>query len=281
MDKIIIEDLEVFAHHGVMAEENVLGQKFLLSATLHLDLHHAGIWDDLSATINYAVVCREITDLMKEQQYQLIETVGESIAEFLLEKYHQLKSIKLCIKKPWAPIGLPLSFVAVEITRAWHTVYIAFGSNLGDRLAYIQGGIDALGKEPGCYVDKVSEVVNTKPYGGVAQDDFLNGVLRLRTLLTPKELLEKLQEIENRYGRKREEAVRWGPRTLDLDIILYDDIMVNENQLIIPHIDFENRPFVLEPLLEIAPGLRHPATGILLRDILGRRDSNPIGFKSC
>ena len=88
------------------------------------------------------------------------------------------------------------------------------------------------------------------------QGDFLNGCLCIETLFTPGELLCKLHEIEAATGRVRE--IHWGPRTLDLDIIFYDDLVYEDDELIIPHVDMENRRFVLEPMAEIAPNLRHP-----------------------
>ena len=98
--------------------------------------------------------------------------------------------------------------------------------------------------------------MTTEPYGGVEQDDFLNACLLLKTLLSPEELLERLHEIEK--GAHRERIVRWGPRTLDLDILLYDDLVMENEDLIIPHIEIHLREFVLKPLSEIAPNIRHP-----------------------
>ena len=100
----------------------------------------------------------------------------------LLSELPLLKKITLRIEKPWAPVGLPLDTVAVEITRSWHTAYVAFGSNLGDKKKYLDNGIQGLKDTPGCEVEAVSKFLVTEPYGGVEQDEFLNGVLRLRTL---------------------------------------------------------------------------------------------------
>lgn len=96
----------------------------------------------------------------------------------------------------------------------------------------------------------------TEPYGGVEQDDFLNACLILKTLISPEELLEKLHEIEKEAHRER--IIRWGPRTLDLDILLYDDLVMENDELIIPHVEMHMRDFVLKPLSEIAPNVRHP-----------------------
>jgi len=105
-------------------------------------------------------------------------------------------------------------------------------------------------------VVKIADVITTKPYGVEEQPDFLNSVIEIKTLLSPQELLDTLHEIENQAGRER--TLRWGPRTLDLDIIFYDDLVMETETLIIPHVDMENREFVLEPMVQLAPWKRHP-----------------------
>lgn len=100
--------------------------------------------------------------------------------------------------------------------------------------------------------------METLPYGVVEQDNFVNGIIEIRTLLAPEELLQELHRIEQMEGRERK--LHWGPRTLDLDIIFYDDLVYDSEDLMIPHIDMENRYFVLKPLSELAPNFRHPIT---------------------
>ncbi len=221
MDEIIIENLEVYANHGVFKEENVLGQKFVVSAVLFTSLRAAGLSGDLSVSTHYGEVAQFITKFMKENTFQLIETVAEHLAEQLLLNFKNLEKVTLQIKKPWAPIGLPLENVSVKITRGWHQAYIALGSNMGDKRKYLEEAVEALKKETTCEVTKVSDFITTKPVGYIEQDDFLNGCLELRTLLSPEELLSLLHRIEQAAKRKR--TLHWGPRTLDLDIIFYDD----------------------------------------------------------
>lgn len=256
MDKIHIKNLEVFARHGVFPEENVLGQKFVVSAVLYTSTREAGRTDDLAKSIHYGEVSRFITEFMEQNTFQLLETAAERLAEELLLNTERLEKIRLEIKKPWAPVGLPLETVSVEIERGWHTAYIALGSNLGDKEANLRLGVEGLRSTRGCRVEAVSDFLVTAPYGGVEQDDFLNGAMKIRTLLTPHELLERLHEIEQEA--KRERVVRWGPRTLDLDILLYDDLILDEEELHIPHIEMYKRDFVLKPLCQIAPYARHP-----------------------
>ena len=256
MDKIHIKNLEVFAKHGVFPEENVLGQKFVISAVLYASTREAGKTDDLTKSIHYGEVSQFITEFMKQNTFKLLETAAERLAEELLLKTEHLEKVCLEIKKPWAPVGLPLETVSVEIERGWHTAYIALGANLGDKEANLRLGVEALRATKGCQVLAVSDFLVTEPYGGVEQDDFLNGAMKIRTLLTPHELLERLHEIEQEA--KRERVVRWGPRTLDLDILLYDDLILDEEELHIPHIEMYKRDFVLKPLCQIAPYVRHP-----------------------
>lgn len=266
LDQIKIKDLEVFANHGVFPEENTLGQKFLVSATLYTDTREAGKTDDLTASIHYGEASAFITEFLKVHTYQLLERAAEELAEAMLLEIPGLEKIELEIKKPWAPIGLPLDTVSVQITRSWHTVYIALGSNIGDSESYLSEAVSKIGNLPTSDILKVSSYLVTAPYGVTDQPDFLNACLSLRTLLYPEELLKELNRIEQEAGRERK--IHWGPRTLDLDIILYDDLVVEEEHLCIPHVEMHKRTFVLEPLAEIAPYKRHPVYGKTVRELL-------------
>lgn len=255
-DEIRITDLECFAFHGVFPEETRLGQKFLVSLTMYLDTGRAGRTDELEHSVNYGDVSAFIVDYMKVHTFRLIEAAAEHLAEALLLRFPLLQGVALELAKPWAPVHQHLKNVSVSITRFWHTAYIALGSNIGHRDAYLDMAIRQLKETPGCDVTKVSSRYNTPPYGGVPQEDFLNACLCLRTLLSPQQLLDRLHEIEAAAGRKR--LIHWGPRTLDLDILLYDDLIYESPQLLIPHVEMHLRDFVLKPLAEIAPYARHP-----------------------
>ena len=120
MDQIRIEQLEVFAKHGAIPEENVLGQKFLVSAVLFTDTRKAGRNDQLDQTISYGRASKFMERYLREHTFQLIESAAEKLAEELLLMYpDSLKSVELEIRKPWAPIGIPLQYVSVRLTRGW------------------------------------------------------------------------------------------------------------------------------------------------------------------
>ena len=266
MDTITIRKLEVFANHGVYPEENVLGQKFVITAVLHTDTRKAGMTDDLAYSVNYGEVSHFIQAFVTGHTWKLLESVAEQLAQALLLEYPLVRQVDLEIQKPWAPIGLPLETASVAITRGWHTAYIALGSNMGDKQGYLDMAVDRLNAREDCQVRQVSGYLVTAPYGGVEQDDFLNGALELRTLLDPEALLEVLHEIEQEANRVRQ--IRWGPRTLDLDILLYDDLVLDTPSLQIPHIELHLRDFVLIPMAQIAPWKRHPLTGQTMRQML-------------
>lgn len=271
LDEIRIEDLEVFANHGVFPEENVLGQKFLVSAVLYTDTRRAGRTDDLTASIHYGEVCAFIDRYLREHTFKLLERAAESLAEELLLNTQNLRKVRIEIKKPWAPVGLPLKTVSVSIEREWHDVIIALGSNMGDREGYLNGAVEKLNAVRGCRVKKVSDFIETPPYGVTDQEDFLNGCLEMETLMYPHELLDELHRIEKEAGRER--IIRWGPRTLDLDIIFYDDMIQQDDDLCIPHVEMHKRDFVLKPLCGIAPYKRHPVTGKTVKEMLDEVNS--------
>lgn len=259
MDKIKITNLKVFAHHGVFPEETRDGQDFYVNAVLYLDCRAAGRTDDLDKSINYGEASHFITEFLQQHTYQLIEAAAEHLAEAMLLAMPLLERVEIELCKPHAPIGLPFENVSVTIERGWHQVYLAVGSNMGEKEDYITKGIEALRETSGITVQKISDMIVTKPYGGVEQDDFVNGAIAIKTLLTPHELLDRLHEIEAEAGRER--LVHWGPRTLDLDIIFYDKLVYEDDTLIIPHVDMANRTFVLEPLMQLCPNYRHPMLG--------------------
>ncbi|UNC92960.1 2-amino-4-hydroxy-6-hydroxymethyldihydropteridine diphosphokinase [Candidatus Contubernalis alkaliaceticus] len=149
-------------------------------------------------------------------------------------------------------------------------VYLGLGTNLGHKQENLEKALDILGSHQGFRVLKISSFYETDPVGYEEQDKFLNAVVVGETLLSPYELLDFCHEIENALKRVR--SIRWGPRTIDVDILMYDSLeIMDEPLLIIPHPRMVEREFVLEPLAEIAPEAVHPGTGksiaVLLREL--------------
>ncbi len=138
------------------------------------------------------------------------------------------------------------------------SAFVALGSNLGDRLAHLKKALARLKEIPQTRLVRVSSWYETPPAGGPAQRDYLNGTVELATRLTPHELLLQLQKTERELGRPRKH-VRWGPRAIDLDILSYNNLILETENLSIPHPRMHKRAFVLEPLIEIAPNWIHPA----------------------
>ncbi len=271
-DIIEIKDLIVFANHGVLPEEKKMGQKFSISMRLHIDTAEAARTDDINKAVNYSEVCAFVTEFTKQNSCKLIETAADNIAHALLMCYPSVSEVRITLKKPWAPIGLPLDSVAVEVSRKRSTAYIGVGSNMGDRRGYLDFAAAALDMSDGCKVCAVAEYIETEPYGGVAQDKFLNSCICIETILNPFELLALLHDIENEAGRTRE--VRWGPRTLDLDILLYDDAVICTDTLVIPHPEMTKREFVLAPLAQIAPYAYNPVAKDYAVNLLERIRNN-------
>ena len=256
MDKIHTKDLEIIGFHGAIPEEKVLGQKFVLSFELDVDLRQAGKNDDLTKTVHYGELAQKVEEEFTKTSYDLIEKAAEEICEFVLLNYPLVKKVKLLLKKPWAPTRKHVEYVAVEIERKWNKVYIAAGSNLGDKEETLKEAIYIIDKRKDCVVTKVSNFYTTDPVGYEDQDQFVNCVFEINTLQTPSELMDTLLEVEKDF--KRERIIRWGPRTLDLDIIFYDDIISYDEHILIPHPRAHERQFVMKPMCDINPYYVHP-----------------------
>lgn len=256
MDCIEIRELEVYCHHGVFKEENVLGQKFLISIILYTDTKMAGVSDDLEQSVDYAKVSYFVKERMEEKNFKLIEAAAEYVAEKVLLSFPLIQRIKVEIKKPWAPILLPLETVSVTIVRGWTKVYLSVGSNMGNREEHLQKALERLQQERTIRGIRVSDWIETEPYGYLKQDSFLNAAVELETIESPDSLLKLLQRIEAEGGRER--TIHWGPRTIDLDIVLFGDVIMQTETLTIPHREMHLREFVLRPLAQLAPWVSHP-----------------------
>ena len=267
-DEIRIEGLEVFAHHGVFPEETKLGQRFFVNVVLYTDTREAGKKDDMALSTDYGRVCMEIHAFLTSHTYKLLEGAAEYLAEHLLCRFPFIEELELEIRKPSAPVPLPFASVSVTVTRGWKRAVIACGSNMGDKENYIREASRKIEEDEKCRLISSSDLIVAKPYGGVEQDDFINGAFLIETLYEPEELLAFLNRLEAEAGRER--IIHWGPRTLDLDIIFYEDDVIRTDKLTVPHADMHNRSFVLLPLVQIAPQWVHPVYRKTAAELLGR-----------
>lgn len=147
------------------------------------------------------------------------------------------------------------------------TAFLGLGSNLGDRIDFLQRAVDLLDADPKVHVDAVSTVYETEPVGEPEQEPFLNLAVRVRTRRSPRRLLHLCHEVEEALGRVR--AKRWGPRTIDVDILMWNGRVVATRALQIPHTRLAQRAFALVPLVEVAPGMTMP-DGTSLATLLAR-----------
>lgn len=152
-------------------------------------------------------------------------------------------------------------------------IYVGLGSNLGEREAMIRLALDDLARLPETTLLRASSLYDTEPVGDVDQPNFLNAVAEIESGLAARRLLWNLQLIEKRLGRAR--TRRWGPRTIDLDLLLYGDLVIEEPDLVVPHAEMLRRSFVLVPLVELDPMLVHPVTGETLLAHLTRLNVRP------
>ena len=144
-------------------------------------------------------------------------------------------------------------------------VWIALGSNMGDGRKNLDEAVENMNKN-GVKVEKISTYIETEPYGYTEQDNFVNAVCIAETELSPGELLNTLLGIELEMGRVR--LIRWGPRIIDLDILFYEDLIIDEEDLKVPHIEIQKRSFVLEPMDEISPEKVHPVFKKTVHELL-------------
>jgi len=266
MKKIFIEKIRVYGHHGCFDEEKKAGQYFLISLELVQKDGYYNPEDDISCTIDYGEVCTLVENIVRDERFNLIESLADKIAVTLLSVHPGLKSVKVTAEKPDAPLPVYFDTVGVTVSRMRHSAFLSLGSNLGAREENIGEAIERIGASPSCKIVKCSDIIETEPWGVTAQPMFLNCALEIETFLEPAELLRALKKIERDIGR--EEGLKWGPRIIDVDILLYGLFILMSDDLIIPHPHMHERKFVLGPLADIAPLALHPLKGLSISELL-------------
>lgn len=266
MDQLRIKDLEVYAYHGVFGAEKELGQRFVLDVLLDYDMSRAARTEDLTASIHYGELAQNLTLWCQESKEDLIETLAYKLIEKIFHKHAMVQKVSLEVKKPWAPVPLPLETCSVRLERQKRRAFIGLGSNMGDREANLAAAREKLNQQQ-IQILQTSSLLETQPWGGVEQEAFLNQVVEVETWLNPQELIQALLAIEADLGRVRE--IKWGPRLIDLDILYLDQEQLYSPDLIVPHPYVAERAFVLESLVEIAPHFVDPVRRKSIRQLWG------------
>ncbi|MGN0803939.1 MAG: 2-amino-4-hydroxy-6-hydroxymethyldihydropteridine diphosphokinase [Candidatus Coproplasma sp.] len=265
MSAIDIKGVKVFACHGVLDSEKTSPQLFSFDIAIDCDTLASAKSDDVSLTVNYAEVCTLVADYCKNNSFNLIERLAYGCAKNIAQTFPIIKKVSVTVHKPQAPIPLPFDDVSVTAEIERTQVILSLGSSEGDREATLNNAIARLSKTDGIKVLKVSDFIQTKPYGGVAQNEFINCAVSAECLLTAEELLDVLHNIEEEFGRVRQK--RWADRTLDMDIVFFGDKIIEKDGLCIPHPDYQNRGFVLNPVKQIAPSFVCPLTHKRMSDL--------------
>lgn len=254
MDKIVLKNLVFYGYHGVLPAENVLGQKFMLDLELAVDLHKPGFSDEVEDTVSYAQVYGLVKQIVEQRRFKLIEALAQCIASSILDSFSKVQEVCVDVKKPGAPVQGTFDYFGVNISRKRAVqAYLGLGSNLGNKKLNIDRAVQLLQEHMQIIVTRVSSYYETEPVGYKEQDWFINAVVEIETSLDPYDLLKYCNQIEKEL--KRERIIRWGPRIIDVDILLYDNFRSDDRILTIPHPRMTERAFVMIPLLEIAPHL--------------------------
>ncbi|TCJ35277.1 2-amino-4-hydroxy-6-hydroxymethyldihydropteridine diphosphokinase [Parafrankia sp. BMG5.11] len=293
LDRIALTGLRVHGRHGVLPAERELGQFFVVDATLWLDTGPAAATDDLTLTVHYGELAQALADIVAGEPVELIETLAHRLVRACLAADPRVAAAEVTVHKPAAPITVAFTDVAVTVARsrdaavttgpsrevaatrsrdvamaagpsaagasagagAGHAV-VAIGSNIGDRLAHLRGAVRDL--DAGLGVLAVSAVYETEPVGGPEQDDYLNAIV-LVGAAPPHDLLAAARAAERTAARER--TIRWGPRTLDVDIIACGDTLSDDPEILLPHPRAHERLFVCVPWLDVEPDAMLPGHG--------------------
>lgn len=264
MDRILIDDLRLLVVIGALPHEREAAQPLRVDVSIGVDLHEAGETDDLDATVHYGLVVERIVAAAEASQHILLERMAAEITDIVLA-FDRVEEVDVLVTKLRPPVPAALGSTAVRMvrtrasarSRVSHEALLALGSNLGDRAGFLRQAVSELSSMISGSIVAMSDVYETDPVGGPdAQDAYLNMVIKVNTSLDPFALLRLCHRVEASANRER--VVHWGPRTLDVDVLFYDDARIDTDVLTVPHPRINERRFVLTPLNDIAPA-RCPA----------------------
>jgi dihydroneopterin aldolase / 2-amino-4-hydroxy-6-hydroxymethyldihydropteridine diphosphokinase len=257
-DRISIDGLVITTIVGALPHERELAQPLQIDLSITTDLGDAGASDELGDTVNYGSVVEQVAAAVREAKDILLERLADRVAEVVLG-FERVDAVDVAVTKLRPPVAEQVATTSVHIHRrradlafvpaARHRAIVALGSNLGDRPRFLADAVSQLGD-----VVAASQVYETAPVGGPDnQGPYLNMVVVVDTHLDPFAFFRRCQRIESSALRQR--VVRWGPRTLDVDILFFDDAVIQSSELCVPHPRLGERRFVLAPLADVAPEL--------------------------
>jgi 2-amino-4-hydroxy-6-hydroxymethyldihydropteridine diphosphokinase/dihydroneopterin aldolase len=281
-DAIFLKGLALHAYHGVMQHEAKVGQTFLLDLVLDLELGNASRTDMLKDTVSYDIVIKIASEAFCARRHRLVEAAAGAVADAVLARCPQVRSVRVTVHKPHAPIAATFDDVGVTIERPVLVnmtdpsaeALLALGGNVGDVRATFDRAVQMLCADKAVRLVARSSDYRTPPWGVTDQPAFVNAVIAVATSLDPLDLFMRAVTIERALGRERDKERRWGPRTIDIDILAYNDVVMHDPGLTLPHPRLFERGFVLMPLAEIAPD--RVIAGIRVRDALARVDLSAI-----
>lgn len=260
MDRITLRGLRAHGRHGVLPREREEGQDFVVDVAVEVDTRAAAQTDDLGETADYGRLAARVLEVVAGDAVALLETLAERVAEAGLAD-PAVRAVEVTVHKPQAPLPVPFGDVAVSIRRERRPLraVLSLGANLGDRADALQGALDLLAGTDGVQVVGASPVYETAAVGGPVQPDYLNAVVLVDTVLSPRALLRAAQAAETAHGRVRRE--RWGPRSLDVDVVAVGDLRSDDPVVVLPHPRAHERAFVLRPWLDADPDATLPGRG--------------------
>jgi len=256
VDRIEIRDLRVTGVHGVLPEERDRAQPFAVDLDVWFDAAPAGASDALGDTVDYGDVTLQVAGVVAGRSFQLLEALAAEVARVVLAADRRTVAVAVTVRKLRPPIPADVGSVGVRVVRRRPVrAFLGLGSNLGDRRGLLAEAVATL--RAAGDLAAVSPVYETEPVGGPDdQGPYLNLVVELATTDPPRRLLERCRQLERAARRVR--TVRFGPRTLDADVLLVGDAVVDRPDLQVPHPRMWERRFVVAPLADLAPDLVDP-----------------------